>query len=454
MPDCGVSLTHSLHDSYNILEHGLQHRGQTSAGIGNNNGRVVKWDGLVENFKLSDLVRLFKDGKDGESFAGHVRYATAGNQTVQTILQEAHPVYSGGNENFHGNHVTATGASPIAVHNGTLVGKFDGLDTRRLLECYQDGGAERIMVEIPAAYAAIILDGDNAFAFRDRFGIRPLWFGEKDGRYVVASENHALREIGAKPIREVRPGEVLQISEGGRQYKSRQILPPLLRFCMFEHRYLGHPESRFNGITNWDVRYNSGLVLAEEYRPKDADIVTYPPHCPEPCALAYSEATGIPLLEIFYKIDAKRTFIQLEGRRHAILRDSLHLNDEMIPLIVGKNIVLIDDSIVRGDVSEYTVRLLLDAGARGVYVLSATPPIGGRQNGEWRSCLYGVAMPETDSFATVRYAAPTIREFRSRFASAIGAADVYYISREGHLRAIGLPPEKLCEYCIGGPKPV
>jgi len=465
--ECGLVVCHSLHDTYKALK-ALQHRGQETAGIAarNHDGiDVIKWTGLVTDFSLDNLEEIIS----GDLFIGHVRYSTCGKKERE--LRDAHPHYIGGTErllssgrlvaegqdiskywnDIENGHVIVRGAELAGVHNGTLVNhselcaEHEECDTATLVRLYKEIGLHDLMRSIPAAYSAAILTKEEVLAFRDRYGIRPLWLGKKDGRYVVMSENSAIREIGGKPVREVRPGEAVRIFDS--EFSSEKVLEPDLNFCFFEYNYLANPDSRFNEMGVADVRYNLGVELAMEFRPADLDLVTYVPRAPEPCARGYEAESGVRFVKVFYKQDDSRSFMKpLPGQRSKSIESNLYVSDKID--LKGKDVLVIDDSIVRGNVNPEAVRKIREAGARKVYYASVTPPIGPVIDGVPRGCLYGVDMPPTDDFAIRKYGGiEGIKEFS-------GADELYYLSLEGMLRAIRLPESRLCTYCIGGRDPL
>ncbi|MBI4019884.1 MAG: hypothetical protein HY367_01015 [Candidatus Aenigmarchaeota archaeon] len=467
--ECGIVVAHSLHDTYKALK-ALQHRGQEAAGIAAMTGKsvsAVRWKGLVDNFSLRYLHTLL----DGGVFIGHVRYSTSGSR--EKILKDAHPHCTGGNDFLYGegrllaeggdmesilqegrgSHIITTDARTAAIHNGTLVdhneltNKTDECDTRTLLKLYSEIGPEELLRKIPAAYSAAFLNANNreVVCVRDRFGIRPCWIGKKDGKYVIASEDRAIMEIGGTPIREVAPGEAVYIKDG--EFEAKQIIDPETRFCFFEYVYLAHPESTFNGHKVREARYRLGVELAGEFRPPDADMVSFVPNAPEPVARGYSSESDLPFAELFYKMrEEDRSFMIPHGHgRSESIERNLYVLDNVN--LEGKNIVLVDDSIVRGNVSQVAVMKLKKAGARKVYFLSASPPIGIRLNGENTGCLYGVDMPPTDNFAIKRCGSV------ERIRDEMGADALHYISFDGLYRAIQLTERQSCNYCISGIRP-
>ena len=302
---------------------------------------------------------------------------------------------------------------------------------------------------MPAAYSAIILDGDEAVAFRDAYGMRPLWLGEKDGRFVAASESVGIRRMGGRPIREIDPGEAVFIR--GNKHKNVKVIEkrdlPQRQFCFFEENYLSNEESRYGGRSVWDTRFNLGVQLAIE-NPFELDIVVPVPHCPEPYVYGFSYESGTDGVDALYKLKPKRTFIQpTDGLRQSALNHNLHLRGDAKQKLRGKRVGAIDDSIIRGDTSRHVVRLLREAGASEVYILSGTPPVGDYgSDAQARGCLFGVDMPVEDNFIAREHGPKEI-------ADRIEANGVYYLSVRGLEKVRGLL-NNFCTYCIGGKYPI
>ncbi|MBI4175694.1 MAG: hypothetical protein HY518_00680 [Candidatus Aenigmarchaeota archaeon] len=483
--ECGIIVGHSLHDAYYGAKV-LQHRGQEAAGFSALNSHEIVAARYRNHVKEVPLEHLFRFGVDGTIVLGHVRYSTSGTK----ILKDAHPHVIGGEDSLfeiieeddeenprirrrrygllsdnkegiegmfreeRGDLYVTRGAKFAAVHNGTIVNHHeltadtDDCDTKTLLRLYSEDGAEEVIRRIPAAYSAALMNAETGEVaiVRDRYGIRPLWIGEKNGKILAASEDIAIWEIGGEPLREVNPGEVIYIKRDG-GFDSKQVVPPEQHFCFFEYNYLAHPNSVLGGRKVRNVRYRLGEELAREFRPDDVDMVTYVPKAPEPCALGYENATKIPFLPVFYKIDEDERSFML-GHSHE-RSASIERNLAVRPKIdlTGKAVLIIDDSIVRGNVSDDAVRKARAVGARKVYFASVTPPIG-MSGGKHTGCLYGVDMPVTDNFAIRRHDGSV-----ERLREAIGADALHYLSLDGMLRAIRYPRGSLCTYCITGDRP-
>ncbi len=452
---CGVVLCHSLHDTYKALK-ALQHRGQDTAGIAARTKYgidVLTWEGLVSDFSLQNIEKILSRG---DMFIGHVRYATTGPKDM--LLDGAHPRFLDGkitaeykNKDIPVRHIIARGATKAISHNGTLVGvsPYGGIDTDRMLSLYNESGLEDIIEKLPAAYAAVVLDmqKDEGLAFRDRYEIRPLWIGEKDRRIVAASEDVAIWDIGGRPIREVRGGEVIYINNESIDFESIQVVEPKPKKCFFEWNYNSGQSSALDDRIVSGIRYRVGIELGREFRPENVDMVTYIPHSPKQMARGYSDATHTPFTEVFYKVKMRRAFIDPtpEERADSIKRNLFVLDNLNLR---GKRIVVIDDSVVRLNNAPHAARILREKEAEWIALVLGTPVIGECIRDEKRGCIFGVDMPPEDNFAIRKYGSV------EGITKASGFDEVYFISMKGIENAHGVPLSQRCTYCIGGPNPV
>ena len=424
----------------------LQHRGQESAGIATSDGdRTVAMRDMGLVSQVFDERRLAAL-EGGHIALGHVRYSTTGSASWENAQPE-----------FHGR-----GDINVAVaHNGNLVNagalrrelenegfEFESTsDTAAIAACavgelekgYSDAVGEAVkeaMRRLKGAYSVAMIFRDKLVAFRDPHGFRPLCIGEIEGGYAVSSETCGLDIIGARFLRDVEPGEVVVINDSG--LKSYRAEFPRRALCVFEYVYFARPDSRFDGREVADSRQRMGERLAEE-APAEADAIIPVPDSGIMAAVGYSRRSGIPFAEGLIKNRyVGRTFIQpTDGMRQLGLR--LKLNP-LPSVIAGKRVVVIDDSIVRGNTARKLVKLLFDAGAKEVHFRVSSPPITG-------PCYYGIDMDTKDQLVGANY---TVEEIREQ----IGATTLAYLSVEGMTKATKQPKSSLCRACFDGEYPI
>jgi len=421
----------------------LQHRGQESAGIAVSDGTrttAVRDMGLVSQvFDPPRLAAL----EDGHIALGHVRYSTTGSASWENAQPE-----------FHGR-----GDVNVAVaHNGNLVNAarlgaelseegftFNSTSDTTFIAAAAVSELEKgrsvgeavreAMHRLEGAYSVAMIFRDKLVAFRDPRGFRPLCIGEVDGGYAVSSETCGLDIIGAKFLRVVKPGEVVVIDDAG--ITSYQAESPRTALCVFEYVYFARPDSRFDGQEIGDSRQKMGEFLAEE-APVEADVVIPVPDSGMMAAVGYSRRSGIPYGEGLIKNRyVGRTFIQpTDGMRQIGLR--LKLNP-LPSVIEGKRVVVVDDSIVRGNTSRKLVKLLFEVGAVEVHFRVSSPPITG-------PCYYGIDMDSPDQLVGAQHAVEEIER-------QIGATSLAYLSNEAMVRATGQPKKNLCRACFDGEYP-
>jgi amidophosphoribosyltransferase len=419
----------------------LQHRGQESAGIATCEG------GHITTLRELGLVsQVFDEEKlhalSGDMAIGHVRYSTTGGGA----WENAQPVWRSDRREV------------ALAHNGNLTNavelynelREDGLSFRgtsdseiiaALLssndaETIEDAVAE-VMPRLEGAYSTVTMTKHAVVAFRDPHGVRPLSLGQIDDRYVVASESCAFDIIGAQLLREVQPGELVSLTERGLEV--RQAVPPgEPAFCVFEHIYFSRPDTRLEGTVLQQVRGKMGEILWRE-APVDADLVISVPDSGNPAANGFARASGIPqddgLIKNRY---VARTFIQpgQELRKHG-----LRMKFNPLPEIVaGKRVVVVDDSIVRGNTTRQIVAMLKEAGAREVHLRISAPPIR-------HPCHYGIDMSTREEMIAH---GRTVDEI----ADELDADSLAYLSMAGVYEAVGTPAERHCDACFTGEYPL
>jgi len=459
--NCGLTVAHTLHDAYLFIQ-SLQHRGREAAGIaaiGNDRIDVIKWEGPVNRFDLFDLHKILNPTRYHTFFA-HVRYATSGRK--DRLLEDAHPHTIGGRIERHGNHVLVLDCELAAVHNGQVDDRYlssvdkntltTTCDTEALLHLFRDIGERGIMKTIPGAYNLAIADRrrKDVIVMRDRTGFHPIVLGWKDGKHAVASEDIAIRQNGGTFVEDLQPGFIYYLEPNG-GYRKEKVVEEQTARSFFEFNYLMHTDSIFDGRPVRRVRELLGEKLAQEYNPKNIDLVTFLPRCPEVAARSYARITGLPFEYIFYKTRGERSFQGSDSReRQQSIEHNLYLLPDARELLRKKRIVVVDDSMVRGNNSKHARKLVVEEGrAQEITLASYTPPIGIiGDDGIPRGCMFGVDMPPNDKFIA-----------RGRTVEQISAEvgmNVVYLSRKGMLdvfKIFGMTEDRLCTYCIGGKHP-
>ncbi len=478
---CGVCVTHTLHDCYGFLD-ALAHRGQEVTGIYGQatDGKIfcLKWLGPPKRvFDLTDMHKIFSTGQDFHTFGGHVRYATRGEKDPRRLLVAGHPHVIGGEIEDRGDHLFIANAEMALVHNGEInpihlaaaagTATRTECDSERLLHVIRKQGPEETLRKIPGAFTLAYADirTNKTLVLRDRTGIRPGVLGQKDNKYVMASEDIAFRKNGARLIEDLEPGSLYHLYPDGRCGPQRGIATGPRRLCFFELHYFSHPGSTIDGIPIQFVRRLLGQELARRFPFPGADLVTYLPRCPEPAALAYATALGLPFANIFYKANQERSFIgsTTQSRRQSITRNLNLLPSLEVTYMIsenpivyntreflrGKSIIVIDDSIVRGNNSRRVYEICRQAGVKRLTFLSYSPPVGIiGDDGNPRGCCYGVDMHPDSKFisrgrseeAISRALHMTVRQL-----PADALAEVYH--------QIGRDVSDFCTFCIGGSEP-
>ncbi|MDN4491862.1 amidophosphoribosyltransferase [Demequina sp. SYSU T00068] len=427
----------------------LQHRGQESAGIATSNGDSI----LV--FKDMGLVsQVFDEGSlealQGHIAVGHTRYSTTGASVwanaQPTLGPTAHGTVALGH---NGNLTNVQRLLELLIEREGMAKRLDlkggkCTDTAIVTALLGSDGYESLedvaidlLPSLEGAYSLVWMDEHKLYAARDPQGIRPLVLGElPSGGWVVASETAALDIVGARQEREVEPGEMLIIDESG--VRSRRFAEADPKGCIFEYVYLARPDTTIAGRSVQMARLEMGRALAKEH-PVEADLVIPVPESGTPAAVGYAQGSGIPFAQGLVKNSyVGRTFIQpSQTLRQLGIR--LKLNP-LREVIAGKRLVVVDDSIVRGNTQRALVAMLREAGAAEVHVRISSPPV------QW-PCFYGIDFPTRDELAAVGH---TMEEVRR----SIGADSLGHISLEGMLAATEQAESRLCTACFTGTYPV
>jgi amidophosphoribosyltransferase len=419
----------------------LQHRGQESAGIATSeDGHIMTLRDLGLVSQVFDEVKL--SGLTGQAAVGHVRYSTTGS----SAWENAQPIYRSDRHDValahNGNLINAVqlhsemsdrGVGFRSTSDSELIAAL--LSTHEA-DSVQDAVAE-VVPRLEGAFSTVVMTEDSVIAFRDPAGLRPLALGRLGDRYCVASESCAFDIIGAEFLREVVPGEMVVLDKRG--IETVQVSQGERRaFCVFEHIYFARPDSQLEGRLTQLSRRRMGEILWRE-APVEADLVISVPDSGNPAANGYSQASGIPkddgLIKNRY---VARTFIQpgQELRKHG-----LRMKFNPLPEIVGgKRLVVVDDSIVRGNTTRQIVRMLRDAGAAEVHMRVSAPPIR-------HPCHYGIDMSTTQEMIAHGRSVEEVAE-------ELGCDSLAYLSLEGLYEAIGLGRDTHCDACFTGEYPL
>ena len=473
----------------------LQHRGQEAAGIASTEGShilVYKDLGLVsqvfDDRTLSSLT--------GHLAVGHVRYATTGATTWENAQPMLGPVAGSTLALTHNGNLTNTrelmeavratsgedltgelgrGSSTdtaviaalmnlvsehgrLAARDGSAVipgtgGPAADPDADLYLDDPDDPGAHplgaarsapltvsqaarRVLPMLRGAFSLVFMDEHTLYAARDPHGVRPLVLGRLERGWVVASETAALDIVGASPVREIEPGEMIEIDADG--VRTTRFARPRRSGCVFEYVYLARPDTKIAGRSIIASRNAMGAALAREH-PVEADLVIATPESGTPAAIGYAQASGIPYGQGLVKnAYVGRTFIQpTQTLRQLGIRLKLNPVREVIG---GKRLVVVDDSIVRGNTQRALVRMLREAGAAEIHIRISSPPV------LW-PCFYGIDFATRAELIATSMSVEQIRE-------SIGADSLGYLSVDGMVEATGQPRSELCTACFTGDYPI
>lgn len=438
---CGIFGTVATPEAARLTYLGLyslQHRGQESAGIVScqKKSKMILHRGMGLVSKVFDDPAIL-DGLIGDSAIGHTRYSTTGASSLTNIQPFM---------------ITYRGKKLAIAHNGNLT------NSRTLRTALEDEGAifqttsdteiilhlvarskktnvmeaiEEALREVQGAYSLVFLTPDSVIAARDPFGFRPLALGSYLGSHVVASETCAFDLVGAKYLRDVEPGEIVEIKPDGIKSVKAQTGREHA-FCIFEYIYFSRPDSKIFGENVDKIRRRLGRELAREH-PAEADIVIGIPDSANTATLGYSEESGIRFeIGLIRNHYVGRTFIDPEQS----IRD-LDVRLKFNPVrgaLEGKRVVVVDDSIVRGTTSKKLIQMIRSAGAKEVHFRSSSPPL-------ISPCYYGIDMPTKEELIASSMSVEEIRKY-------LDADTLGYLSVDGMLRMSSLPNEQYCTGCF------
>lgn len=444
--ECGIFGIHGSKYCASDVYYGLfslQHRGQESCGIATNDDasiECVKGMGLVCDVLSSDKIKSLK----GDIAIGHVRYSTAGG----SVPENAQPI------------VTQYSKGTLSIaHNGNLTNAFE---LKRELE---DRGAifhtttdseviayliaqkrssnpsveeavKEVMGMIKGGYALLVMSPRKLIAARDPFGLKPLVMGKLDDAVIFCSETCALEAVGAEFIRDIKPGEIVIVENGDIRSIDSGLVRPMKK-CVFEYIYFARPDSVIDGISVAEARREAGRILARKH-PCDCDIVIGVPESGIDAALGFAAESGIAYEKGFVKNSyVGRTFIKpsQEQRQQAV---KIKLNP-ISSVVKGKRVVIIDDSIVRGNTIANQVNMLRNAGATEVHVRISSPPF-------MHPCYYGTDVPDEDNLIACQHTIPEI-------CGIIGADSLGYLEPEDLDVMLGGDDYRYCDACFTGNYP-
>jgi amidophosphoribosyltransferase len=425
----------------------LQHRGQESAGIATSDGSkilIYKDMGLVSQvFNEASLSTLL-----GHLAVGHTRYSTTGSSSWQNAQPTLGRTAGGTVALGHNGNLTNTAEllelvrerypkvdGELARGNTTDTAVITALLTGDL-DHTLEATAMEVLPRLRGAFCLVFMDESTLYAARDPQGVRPLVLGRLERGWVVASETAALDIVGASFVREVEPGELIAIDENG--LRTQRFAEVKRAGCVFEYVYLARPDTTIAGRGVHEARVEMGRQLAAEY-PVEADLVIPTPESGTPAAIGYAQASGIPFGQGLVKNTyVGRTFIQpSETIRQRGIKLKLNPLKEVIK---GKRLIVVDDSIVRGNTQRALVSMLREAGAAEVHVRISSPPI------TW-PCFYGIDFASRAELIATGLGVDEVRQ-------AIGADSLGYLSADGMIASTEQPRESLCTACFTGVYPI
>ncbi|GAA0301102.1 amidophosphoribosyltransferase [Rhodovulum strictum] len=455
--ECGVYGVIGLTDAANFVAlglHALQHRGQEAGGIVSHDARTGfhsahRFGYVRDNFTKASLMETLP----GTLAIGHVRYSTAGSKG-QTAIRDVQPFFGefsmGGAAIAHNGNITnAEALRRELIDRGSIFQSSSDSECiiHLMARSLQKTIPERMkdaLRRVEGAFSVVAMTRTKLIGVRDPLGVRPLVLGRFGEGWVLSSETCALDIIGAELVREIEPGEMVQISPEKGVESFRPFEPRPSRFCIFEQVYFSRPDSILGGRSVYETRHQIGVELARE-APVEADLVCPVPDSGTPAAIGYAHESGIPFgMGIIRNQYVGRTFIEpTEQIRNMGVRLKLNVNRA---LIEGKRIVLVDDSVVRGTTSRKIKEMILDAGAKEVHFRIASPPTA------W-PCFYGVDTPEREKLLASHMNEDEMRDY-------LGVDSLRFISLDGLYRAVGeargrnAACPQYCDACFSGDYPV
>ncbi|MDQ2665043.1 MAG: amidophosphoribosyltransferase [Gemmatimonadota bacterium] len=441
---CGIFGVRGHPDAVALTKLGLfalQHRGQESAGlvaVDGGTARGVRSMGLVADMPLAQL-----DALHGSLVIGHTRYSTAGSSTIENAQPVLVSSRGGHIALAHNGNITNAGEMRVELEEmGSIFSS--SMDSEVIVHLLARSPAELpeqrladALRGVEGAFSLVMALGDTLLAARDARGWRPLVLGRLNGAPVFASETCALDIVGATYERDINPGEIIAVDERG----ERSIFPfevKELKRCVFEHVYFARPDSRIFGGSVDRARRALGRRLAQDCPAPGAELVFSVPDSSNSAAIGYAEESGLPYeLALIRNHYVGRTFIQpTQATRDAKVRLKYNAVREVIE---GKNVVMVDDSIVRGTTTRGLVQLVRAAGAREVHMRVSSAPVTG-------PCYYGIDTPSREELIAANNNLEEIR-------ASLGVDSLGYLTINGMLESVPTGPEGFCHACFSGDYP-
>ena len=444
--ECGIFGIHGDALSASDVYYGLfslQHRGQESCGIATNDDasiECIKGMGLVSDVLSSDKIKNLK----GDIAIGHVRYSTAGG----SVPENAQPIvtqYSKGTLSIahNGNLTNAIELKKELEDKGAIFHTTTDSEviayliaSKRSVTPSVEEAVKEVMGIIKGGYALLVMSPRKLIAARDPFGLKPLVMGKLDDAVIFCSETCALEAVGAEFIRDINPGEIVVVEDGNIRSVDSGIKRGMKK-CVFEYIYFARPDSVIDGISVATARREAGRILARKH-PCDCDIVIGVPESGIDAALGFAAESGIPYEKGFVKNSyVGRTFIKpsQEQRKQAV---KIKLNP-IASVVSGKRVVIIDDSIVRGNTIANQVNMLRNAGATEVHVRISSPPF-------MHPCYYGTDVPDEEHLIACSHTIPEI-------CGIIGADSLGYLEPGDLDVMLGGDNFRYCDACFTGNYP-
>ncbi len=418
----------------------MQHRGQEGAGIVSTDGKTMcthRDMGLVADVFNEEIL----SGLHGDAAIGHTRYATHGSKNLQNLQPFVANFSSNSFAIAHnGNLINAAEIREDLEKTGSIFSTTS--DTEVFLHLIAHQTKENSITEklsaalqtVKGAYSLVVLGYQRLIAVRDPAGVRPLSLGKIGDSYVVASETCAFDLLGADYVRDVEPGEIVEITRDGKLKSIKPFKKHEKTFCVFEYIYFSRPDSNVEGRNVYSTRRRLGAELAKEH-PIDADLVIPVPDSGVPAALGYAQESKIPfefgLIRNHY---VGRTFIEpQQSIRDFGVKIKLNANSGVLE---GKKVIVVDDSVVRGTTCRKIVKMLKQAGAKEVHFRISSPPTTG-------PCHYGIDTPSKEELIA---SSKSVEEIKKYF----DADSLGYLSAEGLYKAVNGKQSNFCDACFTG----